>query len=88
MKATQTLPVSALSYKPIVKIYLIRGFRHLVSEHFSTFILVLADVITFIGFLNDDDNLIAYGGIVFLLGFTPFAIRETINEFKTEGGKK
>lgn len=84
MKATQTLPVPALSYKPKVKIYLIKGIIYLTSEKFSIFVLVIATLIEYIGLLLDNDRVIAYGGLVFLIGFTPWAIRETVRDVRRE----
>ena len=84
MKATQTLPVPALSHKPKVKNYLIKGIIYLTSEKFSIFVLVIAALIEYIGVLLDDEHLIAYGGIVFLVGFTPWAIRETLRDVRRE----
>lgn len=42
MKATTALPAPALSYKPRVKKFLIRGIIYLTSDKFSIFVGVIA----------------------------------------------
>lgn len=84
MKATQTLQVPALSYKPQVNNYLIKGIIYLTSEKFCTFVSVIAALIEYIGMILDNERVIAYGGIVFLIGSIPWAIRQTFRDVRRE----
>lgn len=84
MKTVTALPAPALSYKPRVKELLIRGIIYLTSDKFSIFVGVIAALIEYIGILLDDNNLIAYGAITFLIGFTPWAMRETARDIRQD----
>ena len=84
MKTATTLPAPALSYKPRVKKFLTKGIIHLTSQKFSIFVTGIAAMISYIGVILDDDHLIAYGGIVFLIGFTTWSIREILRDTKRE----
>ena len=84
MKAATTLPAPALSYKPRVKKLLTKGIIYLTLQNFSIFVSGIAALISYIGVLLDDEHLIAYGGIVFLVGFTPWSIRETLRDMRRE----
>lgn len=84
MKTVTALPAPALSYKPRVKKLLIRGIIHLTSDKFSIFVGVIAALMSYIGVLLDDNNLIAYGAITFLIGFTPWAMRETARDIRQD----
>ena len=82
MKTIAAFPVPALSHKPKVKKFLIRGIIYLTSDKFSTFASVIACLISFIGLLVDNDRLMAFGVIVFLMGFSPWAIRQTLRDIR------
>ena len=84
MKATTALPVPALSYKPRVKKLLIRGVIYLTSEKFSIFVTAIAALICWAGVCIDDEHVIGYGGIVFLVGFTPWCIRQTLRDVRQD----
>lgn len=84
MKTATTLPAPALSYKPRVKKHLMRGVIYLTSDKFSTFVGVIAGLMSYIGVILDDNLLIAYGGIAFLIGFTPWATRQTLRDIRQD----
>lgn len=84
MKTVTALPAPALSYKPRVKKLLIIGIIYLTSDKFSIFVGVIAALMSYIGVLLDDNNLIAYGAITFLIGFTPWAWRETARDIRQD----
>ena len=84
MKTATTLPAPALSYKPRVKKHLMRGIIYLTSDKFSTFVGVIAGLMSYIGVILDDNLLIAYGGIAFLIGFTPWATRQTLRDIRQD----
>lgn len=84
MKATTALPAPALSYKSRVKKLLIMGIIYLTSDKFSTFVGVIAGLMSYIGVILDDNLLIAYGGIAFLIGFMPWATRQTLRDIRQD----
>lgn len=84
MKTATALPAPALSYKPRVKRCLIRGIIYLTSDKFSTFVGVIAALMSYIGVILDDNHLIAYGGIAFLIGFTLWATRQTLRDIRQD----
>lgn len=76
MKATQTLPAPAELCRPRVKKLPIKAIIYLTSEKFSIFVSVIATLIAWWGVCIDNERITAYGGLVFLVGFTPWAIRD------------
>jgi len=84
MKTVTALPAPALSYKLRVKKLLIRGIIYLTSDKFSIFVGVIAALMSYIGVLLDDNYIIAYGAITFLIGFTPWAMRETARDIRQD----
>jgi len=84
MKTATTLPAPALSYKPRVKKHLMRGVIYLTSDKFSTFVGVIAGLMSYFGVILDDNHLIAYGGIAFLIGFMPWATRQTLRDIRQD----
>lgn len=84
MKTTTALPVSALAHKPRVKIYLIKGIICLTSKNFCIFASIAAALMEYVGVLLDDNYIIAYGAIIFLIGFTPWAMRETARDIRQD----
>ena len=84
MKTVTALPAPALSYKPRVKKLLIKGIIYLTSEKLFTFASVIAGLMSYIGVILDDNLLIAYGGIAFLIGFMPWATRQTLRDIRQD----
>lgn len=84
MKTATALPAPALSYKPRVKKLLIRGAIYLTSDKFSTFVGVISALMSYIGALLDNNHIIGYGGIAFLVGFTPWATRQTLRDIRQD----
>ena len=84
MKTTTALPAPALSYKPRVKKCLIKGIVYLTSDEFIIFAGVIAALMSYIGVLLDDNHIIAYGGIAFIIGFTPWSMRETARDIRQD----
>ncbi len=39
---------------------------------------------SYIGILLDDTHIIGYGGIAFLVGFTPWALRQTARDIRQD----
>lgn len=77
MKAITTLPAPATVRRPRVKKLLTIGIIYLTSEKFSIFVTAVAALICWVGVCIDSDFIIGYGGITFLAGFTPRAMRLT-----------
>lgn len=75
MKTATTLPAPALSYKPRVKKLLARGVIYLTSKNFTIFVGVIVALMSYAGVLFNDNLLIGYGTVAFLLGFLPWATR-------------
>lgn len=84
MKATQTLPAPAELCRPRVKKLPIKAIIYLTSEKFSIFVSVIATLIAWWGVCIDNERITAYGGLVFLVGFTPWAIRETFRDIRQD----
>lgn len=72
---TTSLPALALSYKPRVKKLLAIGVICLTSDKFSTFVGVIAGLMSYAGVLFNDNLLLGYGTVAFLLGFLPWATK-------------
>ena len=84
MKTVTVLPVPTLPYKSKVKQFLTAGIIYLISQNFSIFATVIAALIEYIGVLLDNEHIVTYGAIVFLIGLTPWSIRETSRDLKQE----
>lgn len=84
MEATQTLPVPAQACRSKVKKLLIKIIIYLISEKFSIFAGAIAALIEWHGVCSDNKHMTACGGIVFLIGFIPWAIRETLRDTRQE----
>lgn len=84
MKTTTALPAPALSYKPRVKKLLIKVIIYLTSEKFLTFASVIGCLWSWWGVCTDDNNAVAYGTLVFLAGFTPWAWRQTARDLRQD----
>lgn len=84
MKVTQTLPAPAELCRPRVKKLLIKVIIHLTSEKFSIFVTAIAALIAWWGVCVDSERVTAYGGLVFIIGFTPWAIRSTFRDIRQD----
>lgn len=84
MKAASTLQAPALARPQRVKKLLTRGIIYLTSEKFSIFVTAIAALICTAGVCIDDEHVIGYGGIVFLVGFTPWSTRQTLREMRQD----
>lgn len=84
MKTITALPIQALSSKLRVKNYLIIGIICLTSEKFSIFASIAAALMEYIGVLSDNYRLVAFGALVFLVGFLPWGIRDTARYFRQD----
>ncbi len=62
----------------------IKAIIYLTSEKFSIFVSVIATLIAWWGVCIDSERITAYGGLVFLVGFTPWAIRETFRDIRQD----
>ena len=82
MKTTLTIQTQAKPRKLSVKKLLVRVIIFLTSSNFFTFVGVLACIICWWGALTENDRLTAWGGVVFLIGFTPWAWRETVKDMR------
>lgn len=82
MKTVTTFPPPALSFRPRVKKLLITGIIHLTSDKFSIFVDTIAALTCWMGMCRDNDRIIGFGGIMFLIGFTPWALRITLREMR------
>lgn len=84
MKAITTLPAPATVRQPRVKKLLIKGVIYLTSEKFSIFVTAIAALICWVGVCIEDNHVIAYGGIAFLAGFTPWAFRSVLRDVRQD----
>lgn len=84
MKTVTALTTPALSHKPRVKKFLIKGIIHLTSGKFVTFASVIAVLWEWWGVCTDDTHAIAYGAIVWLAAFTPWACRQTSRDIRQD----
>lgn len=84
MKQATTLLAPTLPYKPTVKKYLIKGIIYFTSENFFIFASVIAALWTWWGVCIDDTHAIAYGALVFLGAFTPWAWRKTARDLRQD----
>lgn len=84
MKTVSASQAPAMPYNPMVKKHLIKGVIYLTSNKFSIFVGVIAALMCYIGVLLDDTNTIAFGGIEFIVGFTPWAIRQSLRDIRQE----
>jgi hypothetical protein len=60
---------------------------HLTSTRFVVVMTAVAFLIEYAGLLINNNNLVAYGGLTFLISFIPFAIRETLKSSKPANQK-
>lgn len=83
MKTVKALPASALSHKPRVKNSLLEVLftSHRKNSIFAT---AIAALISYIGALFDDNNIIVFGGITFLVGVTAWSMREIARDIRQD----
>ncbi len=84
MKTVTALPVPASSCKPKVKKLLIKGIVYLTSEKLFTFASVISVIWMWWGVIIDDTHTIAYGAMVWLAAFTPWAWRQTARDIRQD----
>lgn len=84
MKAISTIPTAEVYRSQSVKKLLIKVIIYLTSQKFFTFAAVIGCLIEYIGVLIDDEHIIAYGAIVFLIGFTPWSWRQTRRDIRQD----
>lgn len=83
MKAITVIPAPEVNRRQSVKKRLIKVIICLTSQKFITFAAVIGCLIEYIGVLIDDHT-IAYGAIVFLIGFTPWSWRQTHRDIRQD----
>lgn len=82
MNQIQTLRAVSEPQNSTVKKSLIRVIIFLTSTKFNTFVSVIAFLICFWGNLIDNPRTVGWGGLVFLIGFAPWAWRETLRSMR------
>lgn len=82
MKTTLTIRTQGEPRKLSVKKSQVKVIYFLTSLKFFIFVAVTATVICWWGSLIGDDKTVAWGGILFLAGFTPRAWRETRRDIR------
>jgi len=84
MKAITSIPAPVVNRRQSVKKQLIKVIIYLTSGKFLTFAAVIGCLIEYVGVLVDDEKLIAYGAIAFLIGFTPWSWRQTRRDIRQD----
>lgn len=84
MKAITAIQVPAVSRRQSVKKRLIKLIIRLTSQKFFTFTAVIGCLTEYVGMLIDAEHIIAYGAIVFLIGFTPWSWRQTRRDIRQD----
>lgn len=84
MKEITAIPAPVVSRPQSVKKLLIKVIICLTSQKFFTFAAVIGSLIEYIGVLIDDEHTIAYGAIVFLIGFAPWSWRQTRRDIRQD----
>ncbi len=82
MKTALTIQAQEKARKQSVKKSLIKVIIFLTSPNFFTFATVIANIICWWGNIIDNMELVGWGGIIFLAGFTPWAWRETARDMR------
>lgn len=82
MKTTLTIQAQAKPRKQSVKKSLIKIIIFLTSSNFFIFASVIANIIGWWGNIIDNMEMVGWGGIIFLIGFTPWAWRETARDLR------
>lgn len=81
---TAVLQAPANMCREGVKKLLTRGIIFLTSEIFFTFALMAGALFSYFGLIIDSNNWIAAGAIIFLVGFTPWSIRQTARDLRQQ----
>ena len=82
MKTALTIQAQEKARKQSVKKSLIKVIIFLTSPNFFTFATVIANIICWWGNIIDDNEMVVWGGVVFLAGFIPWAWRETSRDMR------
>ena len=86
MKTTLTLQAPTNVRKLSVKKLPIKVIIFLTSSDFFIFVSVIANIICWWGNIVDNMQMVGWGGLLFLTGFTPWAWRETVRNMRRPGG--
>lgn len=84
MKSITAIPAPVVNRRQSVKKQPTKVIIHLTSEKFFTFAAIIGCLIEYVGVLIDDEHIIAYGAIVFLIGFTPWSWRQTCRDIRQD----
>ena len=82
MKTTLTLQAQEKTRKQSVKKLLMKAIIFLTSSNFFIFVSVIATAVCWWGNIIEDDKTVGWGGLIFLIGFTPWAWRETARDMR------
>lgn len=80
MKAVTTLPAPASVRQPRVNKFLSMGIIYLTSEKFTIFATTIATLVFWVGLCVDDDRMTGFGAFLFLAGFAPWTVSQTLRE--------
>lgn len=84
MKVINLNTSTAENHTARVNNFLLRGFIYLTSEKFSIFASGFGALLAYFGAIIDNPHTIAYGGLSFLAGFFPWAIRRTARDLRQQ----
>lgn len=82
MKTALTIQAQVQPRKQSVKKLLIAAIIFITSPDFFIFVSVIANIICWWGNIVDNMQMIGWGGLLFLTGFTPWAWRETARSLR------
>lgn len=82
MKTTLTIQAPTNVRKLSVKKLLTKVIIFLTSSNFFIFVAVIANAVCWWGNIIDDQETVGWGGLIFLVGFTPWAWRETVRNMR------
>lgn len=81
---TAALTLPETRNRSAVKKHLIRGIVFLTSEKFLTFALTTGSAIAWLGVCAEQNLILAFGVLIFLLGFSPWGLRITAREVRQQ----
>ena len=84
MKAVTALPTPAAYRRQSVKKLLVKVIICLTFEIFFIFAAVIGCLVSYVGHMINNDHIIAYGAVTFLVGFTPWSIRQTCRDIRQD----
>lgn len=82
MKTALTIQAQKKAHKLSVSKSPIKTIIFLTSSNFFTFVSVMANIICWWGNIIDDNEMVVWGGVVFLAGLIPWAWRETSRDMR------